>query len=199
MTTAATPAGPIDWSLHPILAIVYGAGEGVDPIVAGIATRLARSGVQLAGLVQLGDGGAGQSRCDMEVMVLPHGERRMLSEDRGPGARGCRLDHGLLLEALALAERGLPAAGLLILNRFGKIEAEGGGGRDLIAAALERAIPVVVAVPWRNIGAFRAFAGELARELPLADIADQFRDVGVEPDRPIPMRPAAAVAQSGRH
>jgi hypothetical protein len=189
------PAGPIDWNLHPILAIVYGAGESADPVVAALAAAFTRSGVQLAGLVQLG-GGAGQNRCDMEVMVLPHGERRMLSEDRGPGARGCRLDHGLLLEALALAGRELPEAGLLILNRFGKIEAEGGGGRDLIAAALDRAIPVLVAVPWRNIGAFRAFVGDLARDVPLADVAAFLQDVGAEPVYPGAMRPAAAFAHS---
>ena len=73
---------------------------------------------------------------------------------------------GLLMEALAGAEAMLEGgADLLILNRFGKVEAEGGGGRALLARAVELGVPAVVAVPWRNIGAFRAFAGDLAEEI----------------------------------
>lgn len=54
---------------------------------------------------------------------------------------------------------------LLILNKFGKVECEGGGLRDLIASAIDRGIPVVIGVPKRNIDAWRSFAGELAVEL----------------------------------
>lgn len=151
----------------PITAIVYGVGEAVDPVLARLADRLSGDGVRLAGLVQR-TGGA-SARCAMEVAVLPDGARRLLSEDRGSDARGCRLDHGLLVEALALAAAALPSAEILILNRFGKVEAEGGGGRDLMAEAVQRAIPVLVAVPWRNIAAFRAFVGPFACDVTLAE------------------------------
>jgi molybdopterin molybdotransferase len=153
----------------PILAIVYGAGEEADPVLARFADRLQACGVDAVGIVQRNPEVPGRTRCNMEVEILPAGERLLISEDRGAGARGCRLDPGLLLAALAQARAQLDAgADILILNRFGKLEAEGGGGRDLIAVAVAQAVPVLVAVPWRNIDAFRAFAGAFASEMPIA-------------------------------
>jgi hypothetical protein len=55
---------------------------------------------------------------------------------------------------------------LLVLNKFGKVECEGGGLRDLIASAIDRGIPVIIGVPERNLDAWRDFAGEFAAELP---------------------------------
>ena len=54
---------------------------------------------------------------------------------------------------------------ILVLNKFGKSEGEGGGFRPLIADALDRSIPVLIAVPWRNIESWREFAGAFAREV----------------------------------
>ena len=151
---------------RPLLALVYGAGDAPDPLLAAFADRLLQGGTRVAGLVQRSPAAAPSSRCNMVVEILPSGRRVAISEDRGAGARGCRLDAGLLTEALAGAEAMLEGgADLLILNRFGKVEAEGGGGRALLARAVELGVPAVVAVPWRNIGAFRAFAGDLAEEI----------------------------------
>ena len=87
-------------------------------------------------------------------------------EDRGAGARGCRLDEAALAEATARIEGSLEhAPQLLILNKFGKVECEGGGLRDLIASAIDRGIPVIIGVPERNLDAWRSFAGEFAIEL----------------------------------
>lgn len=154
----------------PILAVTYGIGDEVDAVLARLADRLQAAGIDAAGMVQRNGQVPGHSRCNMEVEILPGGERLLISDDRGAGARGCRLDPGMLLAALGEAQVRLDAgADVLILNRFGKMEAEGGGGRDLIAAAVAQAVPVVVAVPWRNIDAFRAFAGDLAAEMPIAE------------------------------
>jgi molybdopterin molybdotransferase len=167
------------WALpSPILAIVYGAGEEADPVLARLADRLQSCGIDTAGMVQRNPEVPGRVRCNMEVEILPDGERLLISEDRGAEARGCRLDPGMLLAAVAKAQTRLAAgADILILNRFGKLEAEGGGGRDLIAAAVAQAVPVLVAVPWRNIDAFRAFAGEFASEMPIAAFEAWARDL----------------------
>jgi hypothetical protein len=55
-------------------------------------------------------------------------------------------------------------AQLLVINKFGKVEAEGGGLRGVIGEAVERGIPVLIAVPSRNLPEWRAFAGEFAAE-----------------------------------
>ena len=60
---------------------------------------------------------------------------------------------------------------LLVVNKFGKIEADGGGLRQAVAEAVELGIPVLVGVPARNLDRWRAFAGSLAIELPADDVA----------------------------
>ena len=54
---------------------------------------------------------------------------------------------------------------LLIINKFGKHEAEGRGFRPLIAEALARDIPVLLGVNALNLDAFEGFSCGLAEEL----------------------------------
>ena len=80
---------------------------------------------------------SGYHYCDMDVRVLPNGPMIRISQNLGRAARGCRLDAGALEAAVVMAERGIAAgADLLIVNKFGKQEAEGHGFRALIAEAL---------------------------------------------------------------
>ena len=79
---------------------------------------------------------------------------------------------GELLRAMQIVAAALDrSADFLILNKFGKTEAEGGGLRDLIVQAVERGVPVLVAVPYRNLDNWRAFAGDLSREIHIDAIA----------------------------
>ena len=117
------------------------------------------------------------SRISPQVIAL------RLFENRGAGARGCRLDQAALAEATARVEGSLEQVPqLLVLNKFGKAECEGGGLRDLIASAIDRGIPVVIGVPERNLEAWRSFAGEFAMELPdhRNDVARWLEGLAVE-------------------
>lgn len=69
-------------------------------------------------------------------------------------------------QAAVLTAGRLDGAGLLIVNKFGKLEAAGRGFVPVIAEALDRGLPVLVGVNAQNLPAFLDFAGELARELP---------------------------------
>lgn len=53
---------------------------------------------------------------------------------------------------------------LVIVNKFGKLEAEGKGLRDALAAAVQLGIPIIVGVPYRNLDQWRLFADGLAEE-----------------------------------
>jgi len=55
---------------------------------------------------------------------------------------------------------------LIVINKFGKTEAEGNGLIAEIAEAAARGIAVLIAVPERNLDAWREFAADLAIELP---------------------------------
>jgi len=106
----------------------------------------------------------------MDVKVLPEGPAIRISQNLGRASRGCRLDTGALETAVGQVERALDrGADILIVNNFGKHEAEGRGFRFAIAEALSRDIPVLVGLNALNRGAFEDFTGGLAEFLPPAD------------------------------
>jgi nucleoside-triphosphatase THEP1 len=149
-----------------VAAIVYVNDAYPEAIFNSLVDRCRKAGLSLAGALQhpVTDG-AGR-RCDVLLEDLGCGRCIPLLADRGAGARGCRLDESALAEATAAIEASLERRPqLLVLSKFGKVECEGGGFRDLIARAVSSGIPVVIGVPRRNLDAWRLFAGEFAVEL----------------------------------
>ncbi|SEL23818.1 Nucleoside-triphosphatase THEP1 [Roseovarius azorensis] len=155
------------------IAYVSAPGAGaVDRLVLGMARRLTAAGLRTCGIVQINTERSGGAVCDMDVHVLPDGPVLRISQRLGSGARGCRLEPAALEEAAGLVLAGLArGADVLIVNKFGKHEADGRGFRPVIAEALALDIPVLVGVSASNRDAFLAFAGDMAVALPPGDDA----------------------------
>ena len=139
--------------------------EGVgqtDLLLHDFATRAAARGLRLCGTVQVNtDCGPGRP-CDMDVRVLPDGPVIRISQSLGAGARGCRLDPEALEQAVATAEARLAdGADLVIVNKFGKHEADGRGFRTLIAEAVARDVPVIMGVNGLNAARLAEFLGDV--------------------------------------
>ncbi len=149
------------------LAYIMSHGRGqTDPRLAEVARNLMQRGVRLCGTIQVNTERGDGRHCDMDLMVLPEGPALRISQDRGRWARGCRLDAGSLETAVARVAGALDlGADLMIINKFGKHEAEGRGFRPVIAAALERDVPVLVGLNPLNREAFDTFAGGVATEV----------------------------------
>jgi hypothetical protein len=148
-----------------IMAVVYTDGLAADKFLAGWGYRLRAAGLSVAGLVQLNTFERDPGKCDMAVEELYSGTVLQLSEDRGKGSSGCRLDRSILMQASVLLLRALEnKLDVLVLNKFGKVEAEGQGLRDVLGKAVELGVAVVVGVPFRNLDQWRIFAGDLAEE-----------------------------------
>ena len=137
-----------------------------DRLLAALAPRLAAEGVRVAGAVQVNTERPGRRHPDMDLRVLTGGDAVRISQDLGPFARGCRLDPDGLERAVALVAGALADADLLIVNKFGKQEAEGRGFQPMIAEALIAGLPVLIAVAPSNRAAFAAFADGMGEELP---------------------------------
>ncbi len=136
---------------------------GVDRVLERFAMRLLDRGVVVEGLVQINADCGPDTPCDMDARVLPDGPVLRISQTLGLGSSGCRLDPSALEQAVGLiAARLSPDTQLLIVNKFGKQEADGRGFREVIADALGLGIPVVVGLNSLNKPAFDAFAGEIA-------------------------------------
>jgi hypothetical protein len=156
-----------------LAAVVYGADDDPDRLISGFAADLRRSGGRPVGVVQLG------RSCRAEhprlgVVMLPDGEVVRLApqdfarQDFAPQdfasraetrVTGCRLDAdrlaGLATRLAAAIEAG---ADLVIINRFGRSEAEGKGLIELIPLALDADIPVLIAVPEQRFAAWLRFS-----------------------------------------
>lgn len=149
-----------------LAAVVYQAGFHVDEFLAEIARRLAAQGMRLGGVVQ--ENAGPRSACAAMTLVdLASRGRFGISQDLGMAAAGCRLDpRGLADAESPLAAMMSADPDLIILNKFGKAEAEGGGLRGILVRAIEREIPVLTAVRPPYTEAWERFHGGLAVALP---------------------------------
>jgi hypothetical protein len=109
----------------------------------------------------------------MDLRLLGGPGRLRISQDLGPLSQGCRLDVARLEEAVGRVAAVLDARrpALVVINKFGKHEAEGRGFRPLIGRALAEGLPVLIAVSALNLPALQGFAEGLARELPAREDA----------------------------
>jgi nucleoside-triphosphatase THEP1 len=146
-----------------IASLPYADGAYPDALLEALVRDLQAQGVRVAGVLQHDAARRDRSRCDMNLEDLATGTLISLSEDRGAAARGCRIDADGLVRAAFLIRSALDQGDidLMIINKFGKIESEGGGLREVIAEAVSIGIPVVIGVPTRNLDAWKAFSGSL--------------------------------------
>ncbi|MDE3116296.1 MAG: DUF2478 domain-containing protein [Pseudomonadota bacterium] len=166
-TSAATVAEQKARDALPLGVMVYDNSLEGDALLTEAADRLAAEGYRLGGVVQSSVHRAGRRKCDMYLRDLMSGEEILISLDRGNEARGCRLDADAFARVEVWGERALAAGvDLLVINKFGKEEAQGRGLRPLIAEALLSGIPVMLGVSTLNLYDLQAFAGEAAVRLP---------------------------------
>lgn len=139
-------------------------GKGQTDTCLTAAVRLMQTaGLRLSGTFTLE---TDDPTCDMQLQVLPDGPVIRINQNLGKLAKGCRLN-GVALEQ-AVMEVSIRTAGtqLLVVNKFGKLEAAGRGYVPLIAAALDIGTPVLIGVNVLNLPDLLTFAGDMAHELP---------------------------------
>lgn len=151
-----------------LATVVYGNGESdaVDALLGDVVRELRARGLRVAGAVQHNTGGHDGDCYDMLLEDAASGRIIDISEKRGACARGCRLDTFALEEMVGLVGASLDAApDVVVLNRFGKREAEGHGFRPVIESALDRGIAVLVAVSESILPQWDRFAASLDERL----------------------------------
>ena len=146
-----------------LAALVYEQGQDPDRILRDFAAELHANGHRAVGLIQLGRGCLGPS---LFARLLHTGEELPLLQNLGPGAGGCRLDVGRLLDAGERVARAIDqGADIVIVNRFGRQECEGKGLSHLVAQALDADIPVVIAVSSHRFADWIRFADGMSVKL----------------------------------
>lgn len=150
-----------------LAAIVFDRDEAPDAPLIDFIDAVTRRGVRVAGLVQERAGGDLRDLHDVQVRDLVSGDRLPIMQDLGPEASGCRVDPAATALAARFLDRALEGRpDLLVVNRFGRLESEGGGMLGEIGRAFADGVALIVCVPKRYREAWNAFADGLDAQLP---------------------------------
>lgn len=150
-----------------LAALVYEPGFDVDTLLGAFATEMRESGRRVAGLLQVNRDADACAMRDMALTDLASGRTLSICLDLGPGATGCRVDPGAVASAASWLHDAIAAgADLVVVNKFGRLESEGGGLIAEIGEAVASDLPLVVGVPIRFLPAWERFAGGLDTRLP---------------------------------
>lgn len=147
------------------IAALQGApSAAIQSLLSEFALRAGLRGHRIAGVVELAPGASASPCGRRAVRDLSTGTVISISQDLGTGSTACNLDPSGLIEACAAVERGIAAgADLVILSKFGKLEANRGGLSDAFRTAIGAGLPIVTAVSPAMSEAWRQFAGPLAQ------------------------------------
>lgn len=135
-------------------------------LLADFVRKRRSEGFRVAGLFEVPEKGEGGACGRLSVVDIATGTRIAISQDLGPGSTACNLDPGGIAEACAAAQRSIDeGADLVILSKFGKLEAARGGLCDAFAAAIDAELPIVTTVNPCLREDWTLFAGDLSDDV----------------------------------
>jgi Protein of unknown function (DUF2478) len=168
--------------------LLYDTSVEVDAILTSAVERLRILGVTVGGLLQRSGEQLPSGKYRMWVQDITTGQSIRLDRPRGAGASACILDPDALMQAACMLRRIIEARPeLIIVNRFGHAEADGGGLRPEIADAVCSGAAVLIAARSSYLDALEAFLGGPPTVLPpsavaIADWAEQAVAIGQPQD-----------------
>lgn len=140
-----------------LLGLVYQDSDEFDALMRELVDHWRAEGLAIGGLLQRAEGD------QTFVTRIDDGRTLGLMQDLGLCAEGCRLDPHRLTEAAGwLDEMIAQRPDLLLISRFGRFEAEGGGYLAEIGAAAAADQPSLIGVSPKYVTAWRDFVGDCA-------------------------------------
>lgn len=142
-------------------------GAGKQLLLADFVARRRGEGLRVAGVIEQAVKDDANLCGALDLLDLATGERIPITQNLGSGSIACNLDPSGLVCACAAAQSAiLSGADLVVLSKFGKLEAAGGGLCDAFAAALLADLPVLTTVRPIMRDAWRGFSGDFSCDLP---------------------------------
>ena len=143
------------------IAVVQGPGPVVQDLFRTLAERWQGEARVVGAIAE--DHGLPDRACSAGYLrSLADGARHPIFQDLGRGSQTCHLaGDGALVAGAAVARDIETGCDLVILSKFGKLEAGGGGLREAFAAAIEAGVPVLTSVAASQAAPWRSFAAPL--------------------------------------
>ena len=144
----------------PLAAIRYRPDTPLETLLAEAVRVLKAEGVHIGGVIQHDLRGDAGRICQMELEDVASGRRIALSQDLGSGSVSCGVDSaGLAEAAMAVRQAVEGGADLVVINKFGTQEVEGGGLRAEMGFVAAAGVPLLTAVGERYLGPWQEFTG----------------------------------------
>lgn len=161
-----------DASSPLLAAILLRRDFPAEPLFVSVIAILRRQGVRVGGYVQREFPTPAGHDAEVVAEDIETGEAFAIMQPRGGLGGGCRLDPGVLADVAGRALARLDGdIDILVLNRFGRTEAEGSGLRAVYEKAIERGLPVLTSVKPEHVEGWNAYTGEMSTLLPFDEDA----------------------------
>lgn len=156
-------------SIHkplPIGAIVHQRAEAADEPLQAFIQYLQEQSKLVLGVVQAPEEVSFAFNSKMGITNLSNGEYISIAQDLGQHNTSCCLDSEAVSNASIILQQARDQnPDLIVVNRFGKLEAEGEGFADEMLEIMSQGLPMITVVSHQFLEAWQSFSGGLATEL----------------------------------
>jgi len=154
-----------------IAGVVYERGAPIGDVLSAFIQELKDEGLNVHGILQETpeDMDLPPENCGVDAIDIKHSTRVALVRPTQYELDNkiCSLDLGQLAEASMILRRALDdGADIVVVEKFGRQEKDGGGLSEDLRAVMAEGIPTVVSVPQSELEGWNAFRGELGENLP---------------------------------
>jgi nucleoside-triphosphatase THEP1 len=155
-------------SAAPFAAAVYLPRKGDRNGLARFVEALREANVRVGGLLQEKVPVGADGRLRVEAVDIATGKRTAINQPTPENWRKqeCSLDVSALTETTASLQQAIrDKVDLIVVEKFGDAERQGGGLIAEVLQAIAEGIPVVIGVPQSNLDTWTAYSGGLGEVL----------------------------------
>lgn len=162
MGPAEATASAAEGRLRAAALLDDGSGQAAR-LLAEAARQQHAAGRRLRGMLMTRDPQGERCSADMWLVDIERGDQYLVSQPLGRDSTACRADPQGFARASVVLRRALAdRPDLIVLNRFGALEAEGEGFRAELLEILAHDVPLLTAVKPRHLAAWQDFTGGAA-------------------------------------
>ncbi|WP_395692835.1 DUF2478 domain-containing protein [Piscinibacter sp.] len=148
-------------------AIRHDGSCDVDALLAEVAEAQRSRGRRVRGLLMAPAASGGDCLVEMVLVDVDKRDGYLVSQPLGRDSKACRADpQGFARASMVLRSAAAEEPDLVVCNRFGKLEAEGGGFSAELLEILSRDIPLLTVVSHHLVDDWQRFTGGEAALLP---------------------------------